>query len=135
MEAIDTSQHIEKLVEIAKFFDFPLENVESVPSIQDWCEERGIEENNPFRTGKCLRNRETGNFKILIAKVITSEMQNSVIGAMKFKGYGVEVEAIETPVLFLAHLLLHEVAHAKNENWSEKECDYWAFRELEKIAI
>jgi len=135
MRAINTKEYLEKLTQIAQQHDFPLEEIESVSSIQEWCKVRGIEENNPFRTGKCLRNRESGKYIILLAEEITGDMQSSVISAMEFRGYGPEVEALENPFLFLVHLLLHEVAHAKNDKWSEKECDAWAFEELEKFAI
>ncbi len=135
MKVIDTNQHLDKLTKIAQQYEFPLEDIEAVSSIQEWCKERGIEENNPFRTGKCLRNRDTGEYIILLASEITKDMQNSVISAMKIRGYGSEVEVLENSFSFLAHLLLHEVAHARNDKWSEKECDIWAFEELDKIAI
>lgn len=134
MKAINTNKHLEKLIKVAQQYEFPLEEIEAVSSIQEWCNERAIEENNPFRSGKCLRNRETGKYKILLAEEITADMQNSAISAMKFHGYGSEVEVLENPFSFLVHLLLHEVAHARNDKWSEKECDSWAFVELEKIA-
>ena len=135
MKAIDTNEHLKQLRGLALKYEFPLEELLVVESIQEWCKERKIEENNPFRTGKCLRNRETGKYLILLAAEITPDMCNSVISVMKLRGYGEEVEVLYSAFPFLAHLLLHEVAHAKNENWSERECDSWAFEELNKIAI
>ncbi len=132
---IKTNDHLAKLVEVAQQYEFPLESIEVVSSIIGWCKEQGIEEHNPFRTGKCLRNRETGNYKILLAEEITGEMQNSVISAMEVWGYDSEIEVLYNDRKFLLHLLLHEVAHAKNDQWSENECDSWAFAELENIAI
>ena len=133
MEYIITKEHLRKLIEAANNYDFPLEEIKIVKSIQEWCVENGIEENNPFRTGKCLMNRETKEYKILLAQEITPEMQNSVISLMELRGYGTEIEALKSPSNFLLHLLLHEIAHAKDSNWSEKECDYWAFEQLNEI--
>ncbi|WP_273266425.1 hypothetical protein, partial [Flexistipes sinusarabici] len=89
---------------------------------------------NPFRIGKCLRNQESGKYLILLAAKITPDMFNSVISAIESRGYETEVEVLNNPFRFLAHLLLHEVAHTKNENWSEQECDNWAFEELNNIT-
>ncbi|MCU7927390.1 MAG: hypothetical protein KZQ97_13225 [Candidatus Thiodiazotropha sp. (ex Dulcina madagascariensis)] len=135
LREINTSEHISKLVDIAQQYDFPLENIEAVPNIMDWCETRDIEENNPFRTGKCLRNSETGEYLILLAQEITADMQNSVIGALELRGFSSNTEVLHKPLAFLMHLLLHEVAHAIDYKWSEEECDSWAFKELEKIEI
>ncbi|MGR3178526.1 MAG: hypothetical protein ACUZ8E_10760 [Candidatus Anammoxibacter sp.] len=133
MEQINTVKHMPELKKIAQSYRFPLENIETVLSIQKWCEGKGIDENNPFLTGKCLKNSETGKYKILLAAEITAEMQNSVIGAMSLRGYGEEINLLNEPSLFITHLLLHEIAHAINEKWSESECDSWAFKELEKF--
>ncbi|MET0028324.1 MAG: hypothetical protein ABW101_11870 [Candidatus Thiodiazotropha sp.] len=132
---INTSEHISKLVDIAKQYNFPLEKIEAVPSIMDWCKSKDIEEDNPFRTGKCLRNSETGEYLILLAQKITPDMQNSVIGALEFRGFSSDTEVLYKPLAFLMHLLLHEVAHAIGDMWSEEECDSWAFKELKKIEI
>jgi hypothetical protein len=135
LHEINTNDHISKLVEVAHKYDIPLEKIESVPSIMDWCKNRGIEEDNPFRTGKCLRDSETGKYLILLAQTITPEMQNSVIGVLELNGFSLHTEVLYKPLAFLMHLLLHEVAHAIDEKWSEEECDSWAFKELKKIVI
>ncbi len=135
LREINTIEHISKLVDMAQQYDFPLEKIEVVPSIMDWCENRDIEEDNPFRTGKCLRNSETDEYLILLAQKITPDMQNSVIGALDLKGFSSDTEVLYNPLAFLMHLLLHEVAHAIGDKWSEEECDIWAFKELEKIEI
>ena len=132
-QTIITKEYLSLLIKVAHQYDLPLEGIEIVSSIQEWCKEIGIEEDNPFRAGKCLRNCETGKYKILLAEEITPEMQNSIIGAMSLRDYSLKIEILENPKAFLIHLLLHELAHARNEEWSENECDRWAFEELEKI--
>ncbi len=133
MEPIRTEHYLVKLRAIAERYDFPLEEIEAVTDIKQWCDERGIEENNPWRVAKCLRNRESGKYRILLVAEITPEMQNSVLAAMEFRGFGSEVPTLKAADKFLEHLLLHEIAHAMNPNWEESECDSWAFNELKAL--
>lgn len=133
MEAIQTELYLAKLRAIAESYDFPLEGIDAVESIKQWCDEKGVEENNFWRVGKCLRNKGNGKYRILLAAEITPEMQSSVLAAMEYRGFGSEVSLLAAPNKFLEHLLLHEIAHAKNNNWEESECDRWAFTQLKAI--
>lgn len=133
MGPIQTKHYLVRLRALAERYEFPLEEIEAVADIKQWCNERGIEENNLWRVGKCLRNSESGKYRILLAAEITPEMQNSVLGAMEYRGFGYEVSSLRAADKFLEHLLLHEIAHAKNNNWEERECDSWAFNELKSI--
>ncbi|HMK56481.1 MAG TPA: hypothetical protein VK448_07590 [Dissulfurispiraceae bacterium] len=129
-ETIRTESYLAQLRAVATRYDFPLEEIEAVQDIMQWCNERGIEENNSWRVGKCLRNRTNGKYRILLAAEITPEIKNSVLAAMEYRGFGNEVSSLEASEKFLEHLLLHEIAHAKHETWEEKDCDKWAFNEL-----
>ena len=133
MELIQTERYLVRLRAIAEHYDFPLEQIEAVTNIKQWCDEQQIEENNFWRVGKCLRNRKSGKYKILLAAEITPEMQSSVLAAMEYRGFENEVAFLKAADKFLEHLLLHEIAHAKNDNWNEHECDSWAFNELNAI--
>ncbi|MCP4104849.1 MAG: hypothetical protein GY749_04830, partial [Desulfobacteraceae bacterium] len=97
--------------------------------------EKGIDESNDNRTGKCLRNSETGLHLILLAEEIKPETISSIITAMDIKGLYDKTEKLNSSWAFLKHLLLHEISHAINPNFSELECDNWAFEQMEKIAI
>lgn len=130
---IKTERYLARLRAIAASHEFPLEEIETVADIKQWCDERGVEEDNFCRVGKCLRNGNTGKYRILIAAEITPEMQNSVLAAMEYRGFGNEVSLLSAPDKFVEHLLLHEIAHAKNNNWDQSECDSWAFRQLKAI--
>ena len=133
MESIKTEQYLARLRAIAESYDFPLEKIDALESIKLWCDERGIEENNLWRVGKCLRNKENGKYRILLAADITPEMQSSVLAAMEYRGFGSEMSLLAAPDKFLEHLLLHEIAHAKNNSWEESECDRWALAQLKAI--
>lgn len=133
VEPIKTERHFERLRAVAASHDFPLEEIEAVADIKQWSDERGVEEDNFWRVGKCLRNRNSGKYRILLAAEITPEMQNSVRAAMEYRGFGNEVSLLSAPDKFVEHLLLHEIAHAKNNNWDETECDSWAFEQLKAI--
>ena len=133
VEPIKTERHLARLRAVAASYDFPLEEIEAIADIKRWCDERGVEEDNFWRVGKCLRNRNTGQYRILLAAEITPEMQSSVLAAMEYRGFGNEVSLLSAPEKFVEHLLLHEIAHAKNNNWDETECDSWAFEQLKAI--
>lgn len=107
-------------------------DVEVVPSIQNWCHERNLPENNPFRCGAVFRNRETGRYLVLLADPITSDMQSSVRTAMEIRGElsNRQIDFLGTPKNFARHLVLHEVAHALDDQRTEEECDQWAFAQL-----
>ena len=133
MESIQTVLYLAKLRAIAESYGFPLEGISAVESIKQWCDEKGVEENNFWRVGKCLRNKESGKYRILLAAEITSEMQSSVLAAMEYRSFDSEVWLLAAPDKFLEHLLLHEIAHAQNNSWKESECDRWAFTQLKAI--
>ncbi|MCU7811846.1 MAG: hypothetical protein KZQ77_11530 [Candidatus Thiodiazotropha sp. (ex Notomyrtea botanica)] len=84
-----------------------------------------------------LWNGNNAPNKIMLLSHISNEEIENHIAALGLRGVVKEkpelleyVELITTPQDFLKHLVLHEVAHIKN-NWSQKketECDLWAFK-------
>ena len=103
-------------------------DVEVVPSIQEWCKQHGVPEDSPFRSGKTLKNTDTGRHLILLPEIITDDMRSSVKSAMELRGSSVQ-DLVE-PLTFLRHLVLHEIAHGLDGNRSEQDCDRWAFEQL-----
>lgn len=67
---------------------------------------------------------------MILVEEITPERQNSVISAMRLRGFSEEVERLSDSGLFLDHLFLHELAHALKPGATESECDRWAFSQL-----
>jgi len=127
---INTQAYLGELRALAARYQLELDGVEAVLSIQDWCKGRGVPEENPFRTGKIVRNTETGRFLILLLCPITEEMFRSVISAMECRGFAKDAARLSDPGLFMKHLLLHEIAHGLDPSRSEAECDRWAFDQL-----
>jgi len=117
-----------KLRKLIAIYNFPLQDILFLPNIQEWCEEYKIHENNPFRIAKILKNNETQQFLILISNYITDDMIDSVKSRM-FE-MEVQTKALKTKFDFLKHTILHELCHALNENFSEEECDKWAFQQM-----
>jgi hypothetical protein len=130
MPTIRPSDYLDRLAALAAKHSVATEKILVVPSIQSWCEEQGVEETNPWRSGRILQNRETDAFLILLAEEITEDMQASVRDSIELRGLLGQVKVIEEPLAFLDHLMLHELAHALYPKASETECDRWAFVQL-----
>ena len=130
--SIRPSEHMDEILELVRRSGLEAD-VLVVPSIQDWCRENGVEEESPFRTGKCLKNVATGRHLILLPNVISDEMASSVRFAMEFRGFSGAVAQLTEPMTFLRHLVLHEIAHGLDEKRSEQECDRWAFKQLKAL--
>ena len=135
MEVIRTENYLDHLRNVANSYAFPLEQIEAVPNIKEWCDNNGIPEENPYRVGKCLKNSKTKKYRILIVKEITPDMISSVINVLEYNGFENEVANIKENGGFLLHLMLHEIAHAMHPAWSENECDLWAFKEWQSNPL
>ena len=61
-------------------------------------------------------------------------MQSGVCFVLESHGSVDEVAALHDSDVFLTHLFLHELAHARNAEASEQECDEWAFKQLGAYA-
>ena len=107
-------------------------DVEIVPSIQVWSETHGVAEESPFRTGKIVRNTQTGQYVILLPECITSDMVSSVVVAMELRGLTGETDQLSDSLAFVRHLVLHEIAHGLDDTRTEEACDRWAFDQLRK---
>ncbi len=113
-----------------------MEELLIIPSIKEWCSTKGIIEQSEDRAGKCLLNRSTGKHLILIAKSISEDEKDSIIGAMSFHGSSEkDLEILADEWAFVKHLLLHECAHAFSSEFSEHQCDSWAFEKMKEVGI
>jgi hypothetical protein len=133
---ININEYKKQLFEISGLFAPTVEEVLIVPSIKEWCLAKGITESSEDRAGKCLLNHSTGRHLILISEVITEDEKESIIGAMSFHGSAEEdLEILTDEWAFVKHLLLHECAHAFNKEFSEHQCDSWAFDRMKENGI
>jgi hypothetical protein len=129
--SISTSAVLGELQSLADSFGVAVD-VRTVPSIQDWCRDSGLSEDNPFLCGKALWDAEAQRHIVLLADPITSEMRSSVLAGMEMRGRiaGPEISLLKDRRTFVNHLLLHEMAHVLDHEREEVECDVWAFNQL-----
>jgi len=101
-----------------------------VDSVQAWQKSVGWEDPDPFRCAAAFVRKPGDIPLVVVARLLTYDMQRSVIGAMEFRGRGDEVALLDDPRLFAEHLVLHELAHLVLDTLDETACDDWAFARL-----
>lgn len=101
-----------------------------VDNIQAWCRANGVPESDPWRAAKTLYRTGAGGATILLPKVITDDMVGSVTGAIMHAGFDSWRALYDDPVLFIKHLVLHEIHHVLDREADESSCDRWAFDQL-----
>ena len=133
MNLLKYEREIELLV---NSFGAYVKQVLIVPNIQSWCLANGVEESSLNRTGKCLQDDKTGKHLILLKREISESQKESIISAMELRGTNnEEIAQLCSPKAFVMHLVLHECAHALYDDFSELECDEWAFKRLREIEV
>lgn len=138
MDSIEVSQMRVQVERIAtSYIDV---KVEIVDDIAKWCaansggQYSASELDNPI--GKALWNSPSEPNRILLRATITGSQVDDHLLVLFIKGFKDVYYRIPSSVTFLKHLVLHEVAHIKN-NWQqehEDDCDRWAFEQLESWA-
>ncbi len=102
-----------------------------VPDIAAWATQRcSNAKGNPI--AMAIVDQESKGWGILVQSSIGSQHIESVIDRIEYAGHFNAAEILSTEVLFLRHLVLHELAHLEN-NWDqshEDDCDEWAFLRL-----
>ena len=112
-------------------YGLPAESLEIVDDVHEWCKREGVIDDHPFRVAKCFVLRD--QFHIAITAVHTDDVIAGVKGGMLFDGFAVEVATLCTDELYLAHLVLHEVAMYVLRDPSQAVRDRWAFSELPRL--
>ena len=101
-----------------------------VKDIAEWAAEgeRSVDGNPPATAGF---DRETGDWGIVLRQSIDREWVESILSRVEVR-FPDTRSALSTPVRFLQHLVLHELAHIENGWGQEREddCDAWAFGKL-----
>jgi hypothetical protein len=107
-----------------------------VDDIKAWCDENNVKGDKSDTTGKCLQNRDGKSHTVLIQKEIRSEEIENIKLAMVIRGSKKEdVAILDNYDTYLRHLVFHECAHAFNHEFTELECDNWAFEKLSTYEI
>lgn len=135
-KTILTALHLPGLRTVAGSYPVPLEAIEAVRHISEWCRQWDIKDDHPFRLGKCVQNHSTKKYRILLEGEIPHDWQNALVNLLKsnLPEFRVRADTLRDEKLFLLHLLLHEIGHALHNEWGENECDQWAFEELPRHA-
>jgi hypothetical protein len=131
MHIPDSSAYAEDLAQVlSQHSDEPVETL-FVEDILTWCRERnGENRGNPI--AMAIRDGVTQRAGILMRLDIDAHQIQGVKERLLFGGYESLAARLDTPELFLRHLVLHELAHLIND-WgedAEDDCDGWAFQAM-----
>lgn len=136
MEDIDLLEHGKRIAEIVG--KHIVAKVEIVDDVAKRFAEMSSNYNaqdlsNPI--GKALWRSNTEPDRILLRRNLSgNDIENHVL-ALFLRGFRDVYEKLEHAEDFVFHLVLHEVAHIKND-WDqtrENDCDKWAFQQLEVL--
>lgn len=125
---IDVEQyrdHLERLLATLGEGEWTLLTVDSV---EDWAASVNLPPRGIFIPAMAARASDGRRF-IVIRRLLSDDIQGSVLGRFLIKGYGDQPE-LKDPVRFLEHLVLHEVAHHVLDTDEEEPCDAWAFSRM-----
>jgi hypothetical protein len=118
---------IEKLI---RKHNIVLDKLFLVPDMQQFLASEGITEDNQNRLGRTF-SKPDGHTVIVFKEDIKKTDAKSVSGLILYN-FGIdEYRKIRKIKPFILHLILHEIAHAKNIP-DEKNADIWAFQNLDR---
>lgn len=129
---IRVSDHLPQIKKVLSAYEIKPEWLEVTSSVQDWCNERGVEEVNPFRAAKCFLWPD--RCYIIMQDVQTDAMIQSGKQHMECNGFESEVPRLNTDFKYLLHLVLHEAACYVLRRIDQQSRDEWAFHEIHKHA-
>ena len=102
-----------------------------VPDVAEWAARRcGNAQGNP--PAMAVTDGASGGWGILVRRVVSAAEVESILDRIAWNGRHAAHSLLDSPDVFLRHLVLHELAHLAN-NWGqekEDECDDWAFQRL-----
>lgn len=107
-------------------------SLEIVLDVAEWAKANHvIVKGNPIGTSIPVRGQQPR--AVVVRAQLNEEDLAGVLGRLDFRGHWNETRVMRnSPVMFLRHLVLHELAHLEN-NWDqsrEDDCDKWAFERL-----
>ena len=116
--------------EIRRHASRPVELV-IVEDIAGWAASRkGNAKGNPPAIS--VVDGTTGQWGIVLRRSIDADWIGSILSRVELGGFPQTRAVLNTPEIFLRHLVLHELAHLEN-GWGqedEENCDAWAFERL-----
>lgn len=104
-------------------------SLQFVDSIYDAAKSAGVDEKDHDRIAMALL--ANGNPLIVFKSEITQSDRCGVLGRLMFGGFDADLTRIQSPEMFLEHLVLHEAAHlVLPDDATEEDCVQWAFDHL-----
>lgn len=85
-----------------------------------------------MRPAKCFYTRD--RCYIVIAAIQTDDVIASSKDRMLAEGFGAELELLNSDLMYLKHLVLHEIAAFKLQTSDQVARDRWAFEQLYAAA-
>lgn len=129
MATLVVEEHRELINDILLRYSLPVD-------ILDIRNELPTTSGSPFRLAFVDYNSQTGMRKIFILNTIPQDCMDGIISMIQHPS----TNLLQDPVLFLKHLLLHEIRHLQHAHdclrpeireQCEIECDNWAFQQLD----
>lgn len=107
-------------------------SLEIVPDIAEWAKANHVVvKGNPIGTSIPVRGHLPRS--VMVRAKLNEDDLAGVLGRLDVRGFWDETsEMRKSPLMFLRHLVLHELAHLEND-WDqsrEDDCDEWAFERL-----
>ncbi|HUD45063.1 MAG TPA: hypothetical protein VMR41_05955 [Patescibacteria group bacterium] len=127
MQLKKLQSRIEKLI---KKHNIILDKLFLVPDMQQFLDSEGITEENQDRLGRTF-SKADGHTVIIFKDNIIKKETKSVLGFIIYNFSIEEYKKLTRIKPFILHLILHEIAHAKNIH-EEKDADNWAFQNLDQ---
>lgn len=130
---INLDHHSDFLTKLVKKYVFA--EVVIIDDINRFIEENGGKPNQTIPTAQAFWNRSPYPNLIVLQRILKDHEIRSVLTAMFIKGFHDVYEILKEPKDYIAHIVLHEIAHIKHD-WkqeNESKCDEWAFEQLDLI--
>src|SRR5437879_7112683 len=131
MEVADAETHRSELeTEIRQHASRPVDLL-VVDDVATWMAEHGgSAERDPVATA--VVDAKSGDWAIVLRRSVRSGSVASVLDRIELGGFSQAKDVLTSPLAFLKHTVLHELAHLENA-WGqehEDDCDEWAFARL-----
>ncbi|SRR6266550_1622388 len=125
---IDVEQHREHIERLLANLGEGEWTLLTVDAVEDWAASVKLPQRDVFIPAMAVRASDGRRF-VVIRRLLTDDIQGSVLGRFLIRGYGDQPE-LKDPLRFLDHLVLHEVAHHVLDTDKEEPCDSWAFSKM-----
>lgn len=132
---IRVADHRPAIDRVLAHYGLSPETLELVPSVFDWAQANNVADDNVGRMAFCLCNWTERRCHIVMCDTLDQSAFDTANLVMRYRGFGQEVERLNSDKLCLLHLLLHEIACHELQTTDQEPRDRWAFEEMAKHDI